>query len=376
MTANPAAPSPAVSASVSASAGAELARERLWAAVRDADEYAAVRAAFDAVDAGLDTEALLLDVVAPLQARIGAEWAAARITVAQEHAATAIQERVLAALAHRRAPRRPDARAPRVTVVCVDGEWHALPARLLAEVLRGRGWAVDYLGAHVPTPHLIAHLHRTGPGLVALSCSFAPHLPLAHAAVTACQAAGVPVITGGAAFGPDGRYARAFGADGWAAQARQAAVVAQGVRRPDPLTLRETVDDLPHLADQEYTLVAGTRQQLVRDTLTQLADLFPPVRAYTDRQRDRTAEDLAHVVDHLATALYVDDADLFRGFLEWTAVVLTARGVPARALDPALDLLGRQLQDFPRAGRILRLGRETLGHVDEAPHEGGPGETV
>ncbi|MDI5982847.1 cobalamin B12-binding domain-containing protein, partial [Amycolatopsis magusensis] len=122
------------------------------------------------------------------------EWAANRLSVAQEHAATAINDRVIAAAVHSRP--RPRAVLGRVTVACVDGEWHALPARLLAETLRLRGFTVDYLGAQVPVPHLITHLHRTGPDAVALSGSLAPRLPTAHATITACQAAGVPVIAG------------------------------------------------------------------------------------------------------------------------------------------------------------------------------------
>ncbi|WP_131763733.1 cobalamin B12-binding domain-containing protein, partial [Actinomadura fibrosa] len=192
--------------------------EAFWEAVAAGDEYAAADAALAALDGGMDAEGLLLDVIAPAQARLGREWAANRITVAQEHTATAVNERVIGAVAHHPAVRgRRDAdgagRRGRVAVACVDGEWHALPARLVAEVLRLRGWHVDYLGAQVPTPHLIAHVHRTGPAVVALSTSIATRLPAAHAAVTACQATGTPVMAGGAAYGADGRYARLLGAD-------------------------------------------------------------------------------------------------------------------------------------------------------------------
>lgn len=126
-------------------------REQLWAAVIDGDEYLAANVVLSAMDAGMEPESVLLDVIAPVQRRIGTEWAANKITVAQEHAATAINDRVIATLAHHPRCRR-DADAGRVTVACVDGEWHALPARLLAEVLRLRGWQVDFLGAQVPTP--------------------------------------------------------------------------------------------------------------------------------------------------------------------------------------------------------------------------------
>ncbi|MGV9255195.1 cobalamin B12-binding domain-containing protein [Streptomyces sp. NPDC003697] len=349
------------------------ARERLWAAVIDGDEYAAVDVVRDGLDAGLDAEAVLLDVIGGVQLRVGTEWAANRITVAQEHAATAINERVVAALAgHDRAP----VSRGRVTVTCVDGEWHALPARLVAEVLRLRGWQVDYLGAQTPTPHLIAHLHRTNPQAVLLSSSLPTHLPTAHAAITACQAVGVTVVAGGAAFGSDGRYARLLGADLWAVDARGAAHVlaAAGPSRPRPSASRQAVDDLPHLMDQEYTLVVRSRHQLVKQTLTDLEERFPAMAGYDDAQRERTAEDLAHIVGFLGTALYVDDARLFDAFLTWTAGVLAARGVPVHSLTAGLDVLGRLLRDFPRATRLLEQGAAALaGHRSGAvpPAHGG-----
>ncbi|MFJ9426288.1 B12-binding domain-containing protein [Streptomyces sp. NPDC101249] len=350
-------------------------REALWQAVRDGDEYRASDTVVGAVDAGLPVESALLDVIAAVQARVGAEWAANRLTVAQEHAATAIHERVIAALGHHPRHRPPEPHGTRVTVVCVDGEWHALPARLLSEVLRRHGLRVDFLGAHVPVPHLVSHLHRTGARTVALSATFSLHLPTAHTAITACQAVGVPVLAGGAAFGPDGRYARTLGADAWAPDARAAVdVLARGLDLPDPLSCdRRAVSGLPHLADQEYTMVVSTRRQLVKETLARLEERYPPMRSYTHQQRERTAEDIGHIVDHLAVALYVDDPEFLPRFLRWTAGVLDARSVPARSLDPALALLGRQLQDFPRASRILHEARAALDHLLPAPHPPGSG---
>ncbi len=337
-----------------------LVRERLWGALSDRDEYAAAATAFAALDAGMTVEDVLLDVIAPVQQRVGAEWAANRITVAHEHAATAINDRVIAALAHHSAG-HPAAPAGRLTVACVDGEWHALPARLLAEVLRLRGWELDFLGAQVPTPHLIAHLHEHGPDVVALSCSIPTRLPTAHTAITACQAAGFPVLAGGAAFGRDGRYARRLGADAWAPDARAAARrLAEGFPAVHRTTNRQPVDDLPHLVDQEYTMVSRSAGQLVKATLAGLQDRFPAMRAYSETQRQHTTEDIAHIVDFLAIGLYVDDDDLFTDFIGWTAGILTARGVPAASLYPALDLISLQLKDFPRSQRLLCAASDAL----------------
>ncbi|MGW2036010.1 cobalamin B12-binding domain-containing protein [Streptomyces spinosus] len=344
---------------------------RLWQAVIDGDEQRAVATVHDALAQGVSRETLLLQVIAPVQEKVGIEWAADRISVAQEHAATAINERVIASLAHHPGAGRPAPDRGRVTVACVDGEWHALPARLVAEILTLHGWQVDYLGAQTPTPHLVAHLHLTDPDAVLLSGSIPTHLPTAHAAITACQAIGVPVLAGGRAFGPRGRYATALGADRWAADARAAvAVLAAGIPRPDASAIRHTVDDLPHLADQEYTLVARSRPQIVKQTLADLEDRFPAMRAYSGAQHERTAEDIAHIVDFLAAALYVDDPDLFTTFLTWTAGILTARGVPAHSLSAGLDALTGQLHDFPRALKTLGHGRTALTEHTTRPAPG------
>lgn len=345
--------------------------DRLWDAVIDGDENLAAETVEGALAGGLPEEALLLDVIAPVQARIGAEWAANRISVAQEHAATAINERVVAHLAHRRralpAPQRPEPRG-RVTVACVDGEWHAFPARIVAEVLQLHGWRVDFLGARMPTPHLVSHLHRTDPRAVLLSGSIPLRLPAAHAAITACRSAGVPVLAGGRAFGPDGRYARILGADGWAPDARGALrMLEEGLPRPGFTAPRGAVEDLPHLADQEYALVGAARPRLVRQTLDALESRYAPMRDYTEEQRERTAEDLAHIVDFLTAALYVDDDALFTEFLTWTGQVLAARGVPPRSLLLTLDVLGDLLGGFPRATGLLTRSAAAVARTWEDP---------
>lgn len=324
--------------------------DALWDAVLDSDVHRATDLVLAAADE-LGYETVLLDVVGAVQQRVGREWAANRISVAQEHAITAINERAVTALSITRPRREPV--HERVTVACVEGEWHALPARLLAEVLSLRGFAVDYLGAQVPAPHLITHLHRTNPDVVALSGSIATRLPSAHATMTACQATGVPVMVGGAAFGADGGYARRFGANAWAANARSAADMLLSQSLPTPSAPHQPIDDLPHLSDQEYTLVKRSAGDLVRSVYRGLQERVPAMRSYNDEQRQHTAEDVAHIVDFLAAALYVDDDSLFRAFLTWTGEVLNARGVPAQVLEPALDLLATQLRDFPRAQRML-----------------------
>ncbi|RSN04913.1 cobalamin-binding protein [Nonomuraea sp. WAC 01424] len=339
---------------------AERCAEALWAAATAGDEYAAIDAARAALDAGVPLETMLLDVVAVAQARVGLDWVANRLTVAQEHTATAVHERVLAVMAHEPAVHghRAGPSKGRVSVACVDGEWHTFPARLLAEVLRLRGWQVDYLGAHVPTAHLVVHVHRTAPGTVALSGSIATRLPAAHAAITACQAAGVPVLVGGAAFGPDGRYARLLGADAWAPDARAAADLLDAGPLPRRSAAGLSADRPPHLAGHEYTLLTERAPELVRGVMADLDERVPVAEG--TEPAGHTAEEVAYAVDFLRAAVYVDDPALFASFTGWTARMLATRDAPARLPAVMLDALDARLAGLPRTREIVALARAGL----------------
>ncbi|MEU5773037.1 cobalamin-dependent protein [Streptomyces venezuelae] len=350
-------------------------REQLWEALCEGEEaraVALVRSTLAAARSAQGTsgtssdertraagEHVLLELIAPSQERLGHAWAADEITVAQEHAATVISERCVAAVADSAAPVLAAPPLGRVLVSCVGGEWHALPARLVSEVLRLRGWRVDHLGAQVPTEHVVAHARSTRAQAVLLSSSIPTLLPGAHNAISSCQGAGVRVLAGGAAFGPRGRYARMMRAE-WAEDARGAAALLDRSPTPPPQTARPPDLDLPHLADQEYTMVCRTRLQLVKQALADVEEGFPDMRGYSEYQRERTVEDIDHIVNHLATALYVDDPDLFTRFIVWTADILAARDVPPWCLLPALDSLLNRLKDFPRAVGVLAAARRLL----------------
>ena len=334
--------------------GSEVA-EHYLRLLGDGDEYGAVDLVTGLFDEGVPPVRIMVDLIARTQGRVGELWATNQWTIAREHAATAISERALAALAGRAGASR-NGRAPvrgRVVIACVDGEWHALPVRILAEVLRLDGWRVDFLGANVPGPHLVTHLHQTGPDAVALSCMLPTRLPRAHAAITACRSAGVPVIAGGRGFGADGRHAVRLGADARAADAEAAARLLSG-QWPPP---SPGGDDLAgYLGDEEYTYVARHRPEVIGTALNRLAEAYPPMASYDQRQRDATADDMSHVIDFLTAALYVDDPAVFTDFVSWTAEVLAARHVPPGALVVGLEIVRDQLRDFPRARGLLEAG--------------------
>jgi len=187
---------------------------------------------------------------------------------------------------------------------------------------------------------------------VALSCMLPTRLPRAHAAITACRAAGVPVIAGGQGFGPGGRYAQHLGADGWAADAEEA-VTRLAAGWPPPMRDPQVS---AFLGDDEYTYVVRHRPALIGTAMGRLAADHPAVRDYDQRQLDATAEDMGHIVDFLAASLYVSEITIFTDFVAWTRGVLAARGVPAAALRAGLLLVRDQLRDYPTALAVIDAG--------------------
>lgn len=86
-------------------------------------------------------------VVAPLLRRMGDEWKAGRLSVAQEHLATAIIQRVLEGTIHFLvAPHG----APNLLVATLSGEQHKMGALLAATAAAAEGWRVTYLGPDLP----------------------------------------------------------------------------------------------------------------------------------------------------------------------------------------------------------------------------------
>ncbi|MFC6092709.1 cobalamin B12-binding domain-containing protein [Saccharothrix lopnurensis] len=325
-------------------------RVELMSALAEADERGAVDLVLDLLDAGVPAETVLLELVAAAQAEIGRLWQADRWGVAQEHAATAVVEQVVAALGGRVTTARTRGH---VVVACLEGERHALPPRLVAEVLRGRGWRVTFLGAGVPVAHLVPYLHEHRPDAVALSCTLASNLPQVHQAVTACRDTGTPVLVGGRGFGADGRWARALGVESWVPDAVAAADL---LDRP---AWRGAAHPAPRPVVPRRTALLARRAELVEVAAAALDERFPPAPA-DERQPDATGEEIGELLDFLAASVYVDDPGLFGEFVSWTAAAPAARRLPPAGTRVVIDAWERVLADHPGALRHLDCGRRAL----------------
>jgi MerR family transcriptional regulator, light-induced transcriptional regulator len=308
---------------------------------------------------GHDVLELISRLLAPAQMRVGELWVSDTWSVAQEHAATAISESVLSSLAvERESTVSPPPDAPTVVVSCVEQEWHALPALMLTEHLRGDGYAVSYLGANSSAQGLVRHVHELGPVAVLLSCSLSAFLPLARRQVEAVRETGTPVVVGGSAFDPEGRRARVIGATAFASAADDAGALVRSL--PGAVT---AAPPLTHPGAEEAYAVFREREVLAdevqRLVLRALPD--PDAAAGTERSWLRVLEDqLPHVVGCVAGALVCDDPSVVAGAVDWAEVVLRHRRSPdgtGRALRSGLH---DALHGYPEASRLVASLRDDV----------------
>lgn len=143
-----------------------LQAERLYTALADGEETLA-RHRLERLAGGVTLTDLCEYVIAPALRRIGDDWAAGRVSIAQEHRASAICERLIAAHAQ-----QPSGRPRGVAVVTTPpGERHGLPALMAAACLREDRWLVHHLAADLPVDEVTQLADEAGAGLVVLSAA-------------------------------------------------------------------------------------------------------------------------------------------------------------------------------------------------------------
>ncbi len=189
------------------------------------DEAGAWRVVEDALASGLEPAGVYLDLLVPVLRRVGDGWADGTVSVAAEHRASAVAQRIIGRLGPRFARRG----RKRGTVVIggPSGDQHSLPGAIISDLLRGQGFEVIDLGPNTPAESF-AETARQVPRLMAVVIGVTgPGLDdAARLAVQAVRAAvTVPVLAGGSAI-TGAEHARALGADAWTGRDGRAVLAA------------------------------------------------------------------------------------------------------------------------------------------------------
>lgn len=174
---------------------------------------------------GADIRTVYLELFQPSLREVGRLWRENRVSVAQEHLATAITQSLMARLyGELFAEARPGGRS--VIAACVDVERHEVGLRMVCDLLELEGWDTSYLGATVPAESLAALVESHAPDVVALSISLGQHVPRLRRTIAELRArmgdATPLVLVGGRPFLLDPSLGASVGADLVASDAAEA----------------------------------------------------------------------------------------------------------------------------------------------------------
>ena len=298
---------------------------------------------------GSEPVALLTDIVAAAQREVGRRWQRGEWSVAEEHAATAMAISATKVVAEH--VRRTPVSRGGVLVACAEREWHALPAMIIECALRAHGWDTTLLGASTSPLRLNQYLQDLGPEAVAVSCSVLGSLPTCRRFIEATTAAGIPILVGGPAFGPDEVRARALGATAWA---------------PDAHTAIEAVSKLPAVVGPAVPLPAGPAAEQAalasdhRRLVALLRERWSLVAAVTTPDADclhsviDIADDVLHQILYaISAALLTGDHRVLPETAWWIADLLRTRGADELMIRELADNLTEVMRDYPLSARLV-----------------------
>jgi len=207
---------------------AELA-EAYLRAVLAGDRKVASRLVTDAIAGGVSLHDIYLHVFQSAQHEIGRLWQRNEIGVADEHLATAITQMIMSQLYPMlfSGPRR-----QRTFVsACVGGELHEIGARMVADFFEMDGWKTYYLGANTPLSGIVKMICERKADIAGISVTISFNLDAAKQVIRAIReemgCRDTKVIVGGYPFAVAPELWKTIGADGYAANAADAILLAE-----------------------------------------------------------------------------------------------------------------------------------------------------
>ena len=207
-----------------ASAGELGAAQALYLeAILHGQRQAAVGIAIETVRKGYGVPDVYADVLQDSMYEVGRLWETNRITVAQEHMATAITQYVIAHLYPLIEPAQ--TQRGRMVITGVEGEQHQVGPNMVADVLESDGWDVRFLGTNTPASGVLQAVEEHDADVLGISATMLFNLPNVRrliAEALALPGRNLRVILGGGAFRATPELYKEIGAVGVALDVRAA----------------------------------------------------------------------------------------------------------------------------------------------------------
>jgi len=180
---------------------------------------------------GTSIQDLYMRILQPVQHEIERLWQLNRITVAQEHYATAATQSLIAQLYPRifSMPRC----GKKLVATCVGEELHELGLRMVCDFFELEGWTTLFLGASTPTPALLQMVAVQQPDLLMVSATMTFHLREMSSLIAATRrdpgCRDIPILVGGRPFNLVPDLWRQVGADAYAVSAAESVPAARAL---------------------------------------------------------------------------------------------------------------------------------------------------
>jgi MerR family transcriptional regulator, light-induced transcriptional regulator len=194
------------------------------------NRQAALALVLEAVRQGHPVIDLYAEVLQAAMYRIGRLWEENRISVAQEHMATAITQFVMAQLYP--LIELPQNSSEKIVITGVPGEFHQVGANMIADVLEASGWDVRFLGTDTPSKGVLDAVEEHEARILGISATMLFSVPqVIRLAEQVRERSGdrISIIVGGAAFRLTPGLCEEIGAKGYALDVRSAIRLVSGL---------------------------------------------------------------------------------------------------------------------------------------------------
>lgn len=188
---------------------------RLEARLIEGDEAGAWAVVESALASGTEPADIYVRLLGPALTSVGERWREGGLSAATEHIASAVSARIIGRLGprfHRRGRSRGVA-----LVVTPQGERHAMPSAMLADLFRGAGFDVIDLGTDVPPDDLPGVIEGIDSlSVVCVSVTAPDSDRQVRRTVQAIRGSTDALLLVGGGAVRDAAHAEAMGADAWA----------------------------------------------------------------------------------------------------------------------------------------------------------------
>ncbi len=193
------------------------------------DRHLARNLIMDAFHSGKKIKDIYMNVFAPAQRMIGYLWQTNKISVAQEHYATAVTQLIMSEL-YPHIFHDTQFNGLKMAGVAIGSELHELAIRMVTDFFEMDGWDTYFYGANMPVQSIMKTLDQGKFDLLALSVTMMVHLNEMKKIITEIRRQErfktVKILVGGNPLNVDPNLWKTLGADGTAKNADLAINVA------------------------------------------------------------------------------------------------------------------------------------------------------